>query len=169
MISALNHSDSRTFLGHRIQVRPCVGMDRSENEGYEYAWLAVWFSPMSRRFGTVLLSLDAIGLAAYATYGAAKALAYGAALLPAFGLGVLTACAGGIIRDLLAHDRSILLRPELYVTVAAISSALVVVAAAAGLPIWMSAIGSTAAGFGLRAAAITWRWGLPVYSPDKKT
>ncbi|MET0179680.1 MAG: TRIC cation channel family protein [Novosphingobium sp.] len=129
------------------------------------AALAVWFSPLSRRFGTVLLWLDAVGLAAYATYGAAKALAHGAALLPAFGLRVLTACAGGIIRDQLAHDRSILLRPELYVTAAAVSSGLLVAAVAAGLPIWGSALVATAAGFALRAAAITRRWALPAYKP----
>ena len=41
-------------------------------------------------------------------------------------MGVLTACAGGILRDVLANEPSILMRPELYVTAAALSSALFV-------------------------------------------
>ena len=74
-----------------------------------------------RRFaGQALLWFDAAGLAAYATFGAAKALSFGVAPVPAFGMGVLTACAGGIIRDVLAGEPSILMRPELYVTAAAL-------------------------------------------------
>ena len=37
-------------------------------------------------------------------------------------MGVLTACAGGIIRDVLAGEPSILMRPELYVTAAALAA-----------------------------------------------
>ena len=75
--------------------------------------------PALLRRQRALLWFDAAGLAAYATYGAAKALGYGVAPVPAFVMGVLTACAGGIIRDVLAGEPSILMRPELYVTAAA--------------------------------------------------
>ena len=51
---------------------------------------------------------------------------YGVAPVPAFVMGVLTACAGGIIRDVLAGEPSILMRPELYVTAAALSAGLFV-------------------------------------------
>ena len=73
-----------------------------------------------------MLWFDAIGLAAYATYGAAKALTFGVAPVPAFAMGVMTACVGGIIRDVLAGEPSILMRPELYVTAAALASGLYV-------------------------------------------
>ena len=73
-----------------------------------------------------MLWFDAVGLAAYATYGAAKALDYGVAPVPAFAMGVMTACVGGIIRDVLAGEPSILMRPELYVTAAALASGLFV-------------------------------------------
>ena len=46
----------------------------------------------------------------------------GLAPLPAFAMGVLTGCLGGIVRDVLAGEPSILLRPELYVTAAALSA-----------------------------------------------
>ena len=49
-------------------------------------------------------------------------------------MGVLTACLGGIIRDVLAGEPSILMRPELYVTAAALSAALMVGLLLAGVP-----------------------------------
>ena len=127
------------------------------------AALAVWFTPGRLWRGSALVWFDAVGLAAYATYGAAKGLAYGAAPLPAFGMGVLTACAGGIIRDLLADEPSILMRPELYVTAAALSSGLLVALNLGGAPQVVAAAVAGVAGFGLRAVAILRGWSLPSY------
>jgi uncharacterized membrane protein YeiH len=127
------------------------------------AALIVWATPNRLWRGTALAWFDAVGLAAYATYGAAKGLAYGAAPLPAFGLGVLTACAGGIIRDLLAGEPSILLRPELYVTAAALSAALLVLLSLAGAPPIVAGTVAALAGFALRAGAIHRGWRLPTY------
>ncbi len=98
------------------------------------AALIVWCVPARLWRGGALLWLDAAGLAAYATYGAAKGLAYGVAPLPAIGMGVLTACLGGIVRDVLAGEPSVLMRPELYVTAAALSSALMVALLLLGVP-----------------------------------
>jgi len=85
--------------------------------------LLAWFTP-SRWWDRLLLEwLDAAGLAAYSVLGAAKALAYGIAPVPAVLMGVITGCVGGIIRDVLAARPSILMRPELYVTAAALSAA----------------------------------------------
>jgi uncharacterized membrane protein YeiH len=127
------------------------------------AALAVWAAPARLWGGSALDWFDAMGLAAYATYGAAKGLAYGAAPLPAFAMGVLTACAGGIVRDLLAGEPSILLRPELYVTAAALAAGLMVALALAGAPQFAAAAIAASAGFALRAAAIRWGWSLPTY------
>lgn len=127
------------------------------------AGLAVWFAPGKLWQGPALLWLDAVGLAAYATFGAAKGLDYGLAPLPAMGMGVLTACLGGIIRDVLAGEPSILIRPELYVTAAALSAALMVLLALAGLPNGIAGPVAAAAGFALRAGAIRRGWALPAY------
>jgi uncharacterized membrane protein YeiH len=74
----------------------------------------------------ILLWADAIGLAAYAVVGAAKTLSVGASIGDALMLGVLTACFGGVIRDVLAGEPSVILRRELYIT-AAFAGALVFV------------------------------------------
>jgi uncharacterized membrane protein YeiH len=127
------------------------------------AALAVWLVS-SRRFAAKALDwFDAAGLAAYATYGSAKALSYGVAPVPAFAMGVLTACFGGIVRDVLAGEPSILMRPELYVTAAALAAGLFVGLSLVGAPIWAAAAVGAVAGFGLRGAAIARGWRLPAY------
>ena len=127
------------------------------------AALAVWLSPARIWSGKTLLWLDAAGLAAYATFGAAKGLAFGLAPLPAFGMGVLTGCLGGIVRDVLAGEPSILMRPELYVTVAALSAALFVGLTLAGVPGGVAGPIAALAGFAVRGAAILRGWALPAY------
>ena len=127
------------------------------------AALGVWISSSRRFAGRALAWFDAAGLAAYATYGSAKALGYGVAPVPAFAMGVLTACFGGIVRDVLAGEPSILMRPELYVTAAALAAGLFVGLSLAGTPLWIAAAAAVLAGFVLRGAAIARGWKLPAY------
>ena len=127
------------------------------------AALLVWFVSRRRFAGKALLWFDAAGMAAYASYGAAKALGFGVAPVPAFAMGVLTACVGGIIRDVLAGEPSVLMRRELYVTPAALSAGLFVALILVGVGVWIAAIIATAAGFALRGGAIMRGWSLPQY------
>jgi uncharacterized membrane protein YeiH len=127
------------------------------------AALAVWLVSSRRIAAKALDWFDAAGLAAYATYGSAKALSYGVAPVPAFAMGVLTACFGGIVRDVLAGEPSILMRPELYVTAAALAAGLFVGLSLVGAPIWVAAVVGAVGGFGLRGAAIARGWRLPAY------
>jgi uncharacterized membrane protein YeiH len=127
------------------------------------AALIVWVTPALLWHGKTLDWLDAAGLAAYATFGAAKGLAYGVAPLPAIVMGVLTACVGGIIRDILVGEPSILMRPELYVTAAALSAALMVLLLLIGMPATFAGIIAALAGFSLRGLAIWRGWSLPHY------
>ena len=128
--------------------------------------LIAWFTPRVWWAGDdqgvrMLEWLDAGGLAAYATLGAAKALVFGIAPVPAVVMGVVTGCVGGIIRDVLAGRPSILMRPELYVTAAALSASLCVLGKLANLPdaaTWAIAV---LGGFALRAAALVWGLALP--------
>jgi uncharacterized membrane protein YeiH len=123
----------------------------------------VWIVPARWGEGRALDWLDAVGLAAYAVFGAAKALGFGVPPVPAILMGVVTACVGGIIRDVLAGEPSILMRPELYVTAAALAASLHVVLVLLGTEPLVAALIASAAGFGLRAAAIHWRLALPAY------
>jgi uncharacterized membrane protein YeiH len=123
----------------------------------------IWVTPQRWWAGEALDWLDAFGLAAYAVFGAAKALQFGVPPVPAVLMGVITACVGGIIRDVLAGEPSILMRPELYVTAAALAAALHVGLSIAGAPPFLAAALAASAGFALRAAAIRWKLRLPAY------
>ena len=127
------------------------------------AALLVWLTSRRRFAGGALLWFDAAGLAAYATYGSAKAIGYGVAPVPAFAMGVLTACFGGIVRDVLAGEPSILMRRELYVSAAALAAGLFVGLSLAGAAMWPAAIAAVAGGFILRGLAIARGWSLPAY------
>ena len=127
------------------------------------AALLVWFVSWHRFAGRALLWFDAAGMAAYAAYGSAKALGHGVAPVPAFAMGVLTSCLGGIIRDVLAGEPSVLMRRELYVTPAALSSGLFVGLRLADLGVWPAAATAIVAGFVLRGLAIARGWSLPAY------
>lgn len=123
----------------------------------------IWVTPERWWQGAALDWFDAVGLAAYAVFGAAKALGYGVPPVPAALMGVVTACVGGIIRDVLAGEPSILMRPELYVTAAALAAAGYVALKLAGVPAPVAAGVGAGAGFALRAAAIRFRLALPAY------
>ena len=85
--------------------------------------------------------------------------------VPAFAMGVITACVGGIIRDVLANEPSILMRPELYVTAAALASGLFVILALFGAPPALAALVAGLAGIQACAAQplpAAWPAGLPL-------
>lgn len=125
--------------------------------------LVAWFTPRQWWEGELLEWADAAGLAAFAVLGTAKALAYGVAPVPAAVLGVVTGCAGGVARDVIAGVPSIIMRPEIYVTAAALAAAITVTGALAGLPDAATWAIAWAAGFGARGAAIRWKLALPAY------
>jgi uncharacterized membrane protein YeiH len=115
--------------------------------------------------GQALLWLDAVGLCVYAVVGAAKALTLGVSPVVCVVMGALTATFGGIIRDVLAGEPSILLRREIYISAAIVSASLFVGMRTLGVDwAWASAI-ATALGFCVRAGAILWRWRLPAFKP----
>ena len=127
------------------------------------AAIAAWVARPGRHSRKAIDWFDAAGLAAYATYGSAKALGFGVAPVPAFAMGVLTACFGGIVRDVLAGEPTILMRKELYVTPAALAAGLFVALNFVGTPVQAAAAIAAIAGFALRGGAMIWGWSLPAY------
>ena len=109
----------------------------------------------------LILWVDAIGLALFATVGAERATSVGASPLVAIVMGAITACFGGIIRDLLGQTRSIIFSYEIYVTAAMGAAAVFAVLHALQMPREIAVIAGVTAGFGLRAGALLWGWSLP--------
>lgn len=113
----------------------------------------------------ILLYLDAFGMALVTTVGTAKALEAETGPLIAVVMGVVTAAVGGILRDLLGQEPSILLRRDIYVTAAVVGSLTYVL-----LDLFFGAGPATtaiaiAAGFSLRSCAIRFDLFLPIYRP----
>lgn len=125
------------------------------------AAVAIWLLGYRPWRFRLLLWLDAAGTAAYAVMGAAKAMALGVSPLICIVMGTLTACFGGIIRDLLAGQPSILLRREITVSAAILAAVVYVLLRHNGMDRWPAAGVGAALGFGLRAGALRWGWSLP--------
>ena len=125
------------------------------------AALSVWIFGWGQGREKTLLWLDAVGMAAYAVVGALKAASLGVPPLSAIVMGVLTATFGGVIRDVLAHQPSILLRRELYVTPALVGAAVFVGLDAMAVPTVVAGVMGFLAAFTLRAGAILFGWQMP--------
>lgn len=113
----------------------------------------------------VLLWLDAIGMALVTVAGTAKATDAGAGPLIAVVMGVVTASVGGIIRDVLGQEPSIVLRREIYVTASAAGAAVFMAAHAVAVPQPVAMMLGAVMAFAIRGLAIALDWSLPVYRP----
>lgn len=111
-----------------------------------------------------ILFLDAFGMGLFACVGAGIALDVHASVFAAITVGMLTAVGGGILRDVLANEIPLLLRPaDLYAVPALIGAGMYVAGKTLLAPelhnvvLVVSAITATA----LRLAGLAWRWRLP--------
>jgi uncharacterized membrane protein YeiH len=125
------------------------------------AAVGVWIFGWGQGREKTLLWLDAVGMAAYAVVGALKATSLGAPPFTAIVMGVLTSTFGGVIRDVLAHQPSILLRRELYVTPALIGAAVFVGLNAFAVPAMVAGFMGFVSAFAVRAGAILFGWQMP--------
>ncbi|MGQ3016422.1 trimeric intracellular cation channel family protein [Phenylobacterium sp.] len=132
------------------------------------ASVAVWLFGAGKARLFILTWLDALGLCAYAVVGAAKALAFGVPAGAAVVMGVLTATFGGVLRDVLAEEPSVLLKREIYVTAALVGACVFVVLNVMGVPQLPSALAGFGVGLAIRAGAILFRWSLPGF-PGRAT
>ena len=113
----------------------------------------------------LLVWLDAVGLAAYGVMGAAKGLAATGSPTVAIVTGTLTAAFGGILRDVLANEPSVLLRPEIYVTAALAGAGLFTGAHALGAPVWAASLIGFVMALAIRGGALAFGWTFPPYRP----
>jgi len=111
----------------------------------------------------LLLWLDAVGMAAYAALGASKGLMATGSPVVAIVTGMLTSTFGGVLRDIVAGEPSVLLRPEIYVSAALAGAAMFTAADALGFSqITCFALAMLTA-FVIRGGALRYGWTFPVY------
>lgn len=131
------------------------------------AAIAVWFAaPHLQRLKT-LIWLDALGIASYAVIGAGKAMALGVDPFVSVAMGVLTATFGGVIRDVLAVQPSVLLKREITISAALAAAGAFVALNVFGVPPLAAGAVGAVLGFGLRAGAIHYGWALPAFGEKR--
>ncbi|MDQ0455465.1 trimeric intracellular cation channel family protein [Rhizobium paknamense] len=111
----------------------------------------------------LLIWLDAVGLSAYCVMGAAKGLAATGSATIAIVTGTMTATLGGVLRDLIANEPSVLLRPEIYITAALIGASIFTGAYMLGAPLYWASAGGAVAAFAVRGGALYFGWTFPTY------
>lgn len=111
----------------------------------------------------LLVWLDAIGLSAYSALGAAKGLAATGSPVVAIVTGMMTAALGGILRDIIAGEPSVLLRPEIYISAAMAGAAVYTGADMLGFGQLACFLIAMAAAFVIRGGALRFGWTFPVY------
>ena len=115
-----------------------------------------------------LLWFDAFGLALVTVAGTAKALDVAAPALVAIAMGAVTGAVGGIIRDTLGHEPSVLLRHEIYVTASVLGACTYVGLNGLGLDRLAAMIAGFLVTFSVRGLAIRFGWSLPVFRASAK-
>ena len=111
----------------------------------------------------LLLWLDAVGLAAFAVMGAVKGMAITGSPVVGLVMGVLTATFGGVLRDLLAGEPSVLLRPEVYVSAALAGAGVYVGADLAGMAPIVAQLAGFLVAFAVRGGALRFGCYIPAY------
>ncbi len=111
----------------------------------------------------LLLWFDALGLALFTVAGTAKGLDQGTGALVAIVMGVITGSVGGIVRDVVGGEPSIILRHEIYVTASALGAGCYVLLMALAVAPTAAAIVGFLVTFVVRGLAIAFKLSLPVW------
>lgn len=126
------------------------------------AALGVYFfadRPGFRR--TLLVWMDAAGLALFAVLGTEIALESGTGVLIAVMMGVVTAVLGGMIRDIICNEIPLVLTGEIYATAAFVAALAYIAAGSLGAGGTPSLVIGVLAGFAVRGAGIVFSLTLP--------
>ena len=110
-----------------------------------------------------MLWLDAVALAAYAVFGAYKGLLVTGSPVIAVVMGMLTGGLGGVFRDILANEPSVLMRNDIYVAAAMVGGVIYVCSMGAGVDRYLAAGLGFLIAFLTRAGALVYSWHMPVY------
>lgn len=115
----------------------------------------------------LLLWLDAIGLASYCVMGTMIGLEYGISPFAAIVTGVMTATFGGIFRDVISGEKSVLLNDEIYISAALLGATSFALLMSIQVDKTIAIAISVTLAFGLRAAALLFGWTTPRYKSRK--
>lgn len=108
-----------------------------------------------------LVWIDAVGLALFAMVGAQKAASLGHGFFVTIIMGAITATAGGLIRDVVCGEKTMLLREDIYASAALAGGAVFWACQAFGLDTSLGLILGAGTTMAIRAVAIHFKLNLP--------
>lgn len=118
-----------------------------------------------RNYHRALLWADALGMATFSVIGTQIALSVGAAWPICIVMGVFTASFGGVVRDVIAQQPSVILMQDIYITAAILGGAMyLLLFLALGLDARIAAPIALLSAFALRGAAIRYNLKLPAFT-----
>ncbi|GIH99943.1 trimeric intracellular cation channel family protein [Planobispora takensis] len=125
--------------------------------------IVFFWHPHVERVMPVVNVFDAAGLGLFCAVGTAKAMSHGLSPLHATLLGVITAVGGGVLRDVLAGQIPTLLYDrQFYAVPAMLGSAVMAVLSVMDLHGWPATLAAAVLAFGLRIAAMWFRFQAPL-------
>ncbi|ABK12170.1 trimeric intracellular cation channel family protein [Burkholderia orbicola] len=122
------------------------------------ATVASWAARHVARMKTLFVTVDAIGLAAFTIIGCDIGASTGTAPIIVVLAGAITGVCGGMLRDLLCNEMPLILREELYASVAFVTGALYVGMQYLGIDAGFATLVALAAGFSMRMLAVRLGW-----------
>lgn len=122
-----------------------------------------FIAPLIESRYRLVLWFDALGLALVTVAGTAKGLDNGTGALVAVAMGVVTGSVGGIVRDLVGNEPSVILRHEIYVTASVLGACVYVALALLEAGRLEAAAAGILVTFTVRGLAIAFNWSLPAY------
>lgn len=140
-----------------------------------YLWVCIgaslitfWAARLLNSRYQALLWMDAVGLSMFAVAGTQKAMLLGHEAVVCVLMGVMTATFGGLTRDIMAAEKSLLFHREVYVTATIFGGSTYLILEALTVPTELAALGGFLAGFVTRASAIAFGLKVPNYRrPDR--
>ncbi|KVO25452.1 trimeric intracellular cation channel family protein [Burkholderia ubonensis] len=122
------------------------------------ATFASWAARRLARMRTLFVTVDAVGLAAFTIIGCDIGATTGSAPIIVVLAGAITGVCGGMLRDLLCNEMPLILREELYASVAFCTGALYVGMQYLGIGADVATVAALAAGFAMRMLAVRLGW-----------
>lgn len=118
------------------------------------------------RLRALFLFVDGLGLVAFTIIGCNIGLVEQVHPSIAIVAGVITGVFGGLLRDIIVNEVPLVLRRDLYATVAFFAGGLYMGLLALGVNQDVATIVALVSGFGFRLLALRFKWELPSFSGD---
>ena len=133
--------------------------------GLSLVAVIVFRQALVKGFRTLFL-FDAIGLALFVVVGIEKSLSAGWPMWVAIVMGVITGSFGGITRDILINEVPLFFRKDIYATACLFGGVVYWLVAMLPVGVIVPQIACAVAVLGLRIAAFTFNWSLPILKVD---